>query len=46
MSRTTTKPYVILEIQNEFECFDDVQQAYDYVLKLQTNVGKSWGMYE
>lgn len=33
--RTTIKPYSILEIQNEFESFDDVQQAYDYAIKLQ-----------
>ena len=32
--RTTIKPYSILEIQNEFESFDDVQRAYDYAIKL------------
>lgn len=32
--RTTIKPYSILEIQNEFEDFDNVQQAYDYAIKL------------
>ena len=33
--RTTRNPYSILEIQNEFEGFDNVQQAYDYATKLQ-----------
>ena len=33
--RTTKKHYSILEIQNEFEEFDDVQQAYEYATKLQ-----------
>ena len=32
--RATIKPYSILEIQNEFEGFDNVQQAYDYAIKL------------
>ena len=32
--RTTIKPYSILKIQNVFESFDDVQQAYDYAIKL------------
>ena len=32
--RATIKPYSILEIQNEFEDFDNVQQAYDYAIKL------------
>lgn len=33
--RTTIKNYSMLEIQNEFEGFDNVQQAYDYATKLQ-----------
>lgn len=33
--RTTIKNYSMLEIQNEFEGFDNVQQAYEYAIKLQ-----------
>lgn len=40
--RTTIKPYSILEIQNEFEGFDNVQQAYDYAIKLQPD----WRIHE
>lgn len=40
--RTTVKSYSFIEIQNEFECFDDVQQAYEYAIKLQTD----WRMHE
>lgn len=40
--RTTIKPYSILEIQNEFEGFNNVQQAYDYAIKLQPD----WRIHE
>ena len=40
--RTTVKPYSFLEIQNEFEGFDDVQRAYEYAIKLQPD----WRMHE
>lgn len=40
--RTTVKPYSFLEIQNEFEGFNDVQQAYEYAIKLQPD----WRMHE
>lgn len=40
--RTTIKPYSILEIQNEFEGFDNVQQAYDYAIILQPD----WRIHE
>ena len=32
--RITRRMYSIIEIQNEFECFNDVQQAYEYAIKL------------
>lgn len=40
--RTIVKPYSFLAIQNEFEGFNDVQQAYEYAVKLQPD----WRMHE
>lgn len=35
--KTTIQPYSIITIQNELEGFDNVQQAYDYAIKLPSN---------